>query len=102
LNLTRDPLQRYRRTRGGDGSKAVSDCGIRIVELRSVEEVEEFAAQLQVGSFNQLDIPEDRKIDILGARTLKNIEAGVPPLLRARVGKRRSVKPLADGAFVGR
>ena len=47
LDFARDSLKRRGRASRADGSKAVSDCGIWVIELQSVEQIEELGAQLQ-------------------------------------------------------
>src|ERR1700678_3060223 len=107
LNLSRDPLEGSGRTRRSDGpvrrtcrdiwykrraarSRSRSNRR-RIIELRSVEQVEELAADLQDLRFSQLKVLEGRKIHVLCSRTLKNVAPSISPLpIGQRPGQRNA------------
>src|ERR1700722_8253062 len=124
LDLSRDALKgcggarRRDRSVGGTCSDVRNKCSAgrgrgwsgrgRVIELRRIEQVEKFAADLQRFRFGHLEILEDREIHVLGPRTLKDIASRVAPLpVRQRTGqwnahKRSGVEPFVDIAFLRR
>src|SRR5579885_2570237 len=79
LNFARRALEQGRIARAGDfRNPRESDLRVGIVELRRVEQVERFSAKLQAPPFPaQGEVLEQRRVHLLGPRTVQNVAARV-------------------------
>jgi hypothetical protein len=60
----------------GDLPKAgIADVSVNHIEVRVIESVEEFSAELQAETFRDLEVPDAGDIPILLSRTQKNSNA---------------------------
>ena len=62
-----------RSSRSNDSDRTGARSSARVVELRRVEEVEEFRAYLQIIPFREARVLKEGKVDGLCSRALKNI-----------------------------
>src|SRR6202021_3680613 len=67
-----------------------------IEEIGVVQDIEVLGAQLEPALFIQLELLEERKIQIVQPGTGNNIAAGVSVLLRRRLGKERWIEAFID------
>src|ERR1017187_5546985 len=102
LDLPRRPLQRGLGACRGDGSRSrVADCRRRVVELRRIGDVEDFAPELRVGAvaFGVVEILEQRSVDLQRTGTLKNIAPAVPELVQGRRDEAGDIEVFLQGAL---
>src|SRR5579885_1429748 len=102
LNFARRALEQGRIACAGDPRNArETDLRIRIIELRRVEQVERLGAKLQAPPFRaQREVLEQRRVHLLGPRTIQNIAARVAVGVVARRNEGRRVEPLLDGRMI--
>src|SRR5262249_41570667 len=85
---------------GNSSGIAGADRRVRQIELWRVEGVEEFGAELEIQTFRDAELLEEREIEIHPPRAVKNIAARIAVGELRRRRERRRVEPAVNCRIV--
>jgi hypothetical protein len=102
LNLSRSALEKDRVPGARDRSRrSIPNVGVRVVELRRIEDVECLRPELKVARPIpvEIDILEQGHVHLLGSRPINNIAARIAKVILPGRHKVSSVKPVRGPAI---
>jgi hypothetical protein len=83
--------------RGGDGTdRSAADGGIRLAELRVVEQIEALGAELNGHALDRAEVLEERSIEVGASRTEEYVASGIAVHELGRRGEGGLIEPVVN------